>query len=307
MRRISSQLNLKDYRSAIQLDQIYEWNYFHSLTDEERMEIIGILVNQLADESNIILNGERNVTYLEKRQLLRALLNVRAPKPLKFSLLQPLNRLLQAETYEKEIIKASSLKPVSETIPCTHVENMDKVVLWQGDITHLEIDAIVNAANNQMLGCFEPLHLCIDNAIHSAAGPQLREDCQTIMRIQGERERTGEAKITRAYNLPSKFVLHTVGPIVPQGKMVNAKQQEELASCYISCLELASQVEDIKYIAFCAISTGVFGFPKKEAAEIAVNVVNEWLANHPNRFERIIYCVFSEEDYSEYVRAFQGK
>lgn len=307
MRKISPQLGLKDYRSAIQLDQAYELKDFQPLSNSERVEIIGSLVNWLANEANIITNGKKEADYQGKRQLLRALLNLRASKPLELTLLHQLNRLLKAEAHEKGIIKVSSLKPISATIPYTHVENGDKFVLWQGDITHLEIDAIVNAANNQMLGCFEPLHSCIDNAIHSAAGPQLREDCQTIMRIQGERERTGEAKVTRAYNLPSKFVLHTVGPIVPQGTIVNANQKEKLSSCYVSCLELASQIENIKCIAFCAISTGVFGFPKKEATEIAVNTVSKWLAKNPNRFEKILYCVFSEEDYCEYVSVFQRK
>lgn len=307
MRKIYSKLNLKDYRSAVQLDQVYELRDFQLLSNSERVEVIGSLVNCLANEANIITNREKKADYQEKRQLLRALLNVRAPKPLDLDLLHQLNRLLQAEAHEKGIIKAISLKPISQTIPCTHGENREKFVLWQGDITHLEIDAIVNAANNQMLGCFEPLHSCIDNAIHSAAGPQLREDCQTIMRIQGKPEKTGHAKITRAYNLPSKYVLHTVGPIVPQGTMVNTRKKEELASSYVSCLELASQIKNIKSIAFSAISTGVFGFPKKEAAEIAVNVVNNWLAKNPNQFKQILYCVFGEEDYREYVRVFQGK
>lgn len=179
--------------------------------------------------------------------------------------------------------------------------------MWQGDITRLEIDAIVNAANNQMLGCFQPLHACIDNAIHSAAGPQLREDCYTIMRLQGAKEKTGTAKVTRAYNLLSKYVLHTVGPIVMRGTAVTDKQRFELVSSYTACLEVAKRVESIKTIAFCAISTGVFGFPKKEAAEIAVNTVMNWLQENPRSFEKIVFCVFSEEDYQIYYDVFQSK
>lgn len=151
----------------------------------------------------------------------------------------------------------------------------DKFVLWQGDITQLNADAIVNAANKYMLGCFQPLHACIDNAIHSAAGPQLREDCETIMSNQKESEMTGGAKITRGYNLPAKFDLHTVGPIVPKGTELTEKQKAELASCYQACLEVANEIGGIKTIAFCAISTGVFGFPKPDAANIAIKTVND--------------------------------
>jgi O-acetyl-ADP-ribose deacetylase (regulator of RNase III) len=177
-------------------------------------------------------------------------------------------------------------------------------VLWQGDITQINADAIVNAANKYMLGCFQPLHACIDNAIHSAAGPQLREDCDVIMSFQGELEETGGAKITRGYNLPAKFVVHTVGPIVPKGTELTEIQKAELASCYKSCLEVANEIGEIKTIAFCAISTGVFGFPKPEAAIIAVETINEWLNTHPNYFEKIIFNVFSEEDYKEYLNVF---
>ena len=176
--------------------------------------------------------------------------------------------------------------------------------MWQGDITKLHTDAIVNAANKQMLGCFQPLHACIDNAIHSTSGPQLRDDCEIIMSTQGELEETGNAKITRAYNLPSRFVLHTVGPIVQSGTMLTEQQKDELASCYISCLEVANEIENIKTIAFCAISTGVFGFPKSEAAHIAVNTVNKWLTTYPNHIEKIIFNVFSEGDYQEYLKVF---
>lgn len=157
-----------------------------------------------------------------------------------------------------------------------------------------------------MLGCFQPFHACIDNAIHSAAGPQLREDCNMIMSIQGESEATGGAKITRGYNLPSKFVLHTVGPIVPKGTELTEQQKTELASCYRSCLDLANEIAEIKTIAFCAISTGVFGFPKPKAAGIALRTVNEWLNTNSNHhFENIIFNVFSDEDYREYLNVFR--
>jgi O-acetyl-ADP-ribose deacetylase (regulator of RNase III) len=156
-----------------------------------------------------------------------------------------------------------------------------------------------------MLGCFEPLHNCIDNVIHSAAGPLLREDCKTIMDIQGTRENTGDAKITRAYNLPSSYVLHTVGPIIT-GTDVSELHKEQLASCYKSCLSLAAQIKEIKSIAFPCISTGVFNFPQSLAAKIAVRTVNEWLENHSHSFTHVVFNVFLKEDYSCYARIFWG-
>ena len=132
----------------------------------------------------------------------------------------------------------------------------------------------------------------------------MRDDCEIIMSEQGELEETGNAKITRAYNLPSRYVLHTVGPVVPKGTTLTEQQKKELASCYISCLELASEIKNIKTIAFCAISTGVFGFPKSEAAHIAVNTINQWITAHPNHFEKIIFNVFSDGDYKEYLSVF---
>ena len=149
-----------------------------------------------------------------------------------------------------------------------------RIILWQGDITRLDADAIVNAANSQLLGCFRPGHNCIDNVIHSAAGLQLREECAEIMRRQGHEEPTGQAKITGGYNLPAKYVLHTVGPIIME--RVTEEDCELLASCYRSCLKLAEE-NSLKSVAFCCISTGVFRFPKEEAARIAVSTVRESL------------------------------
>jgi O-acetyl-ADP-ribose deacetylase (regulator of RNase III) len=169
--------------------------------------------------------------------------------------------LLQHELKEKSLTDSSALLPVSKRFPGNRLKNPDLIFLWKGDITSLRVDAIVNAANDRMLGCFQPMHNCIDNVIHSAAGPLLREDCKIIMDMQGRREDTGDAKITRGYNLPARFVIHTVGPII-RGDEVAQYQKEELASCYISSLTLAAQIRDIKSIAFPCISTGVFNFPQ---------------------------------------------
>ncbi|MBM7651224.1 protein-ADP-ribose hydrolase [Neobacillus cucumis] len=266
--------------------------------------MIDDLITALLREPNVPGDVEIPSDYNAKRSLLRALLNIRAPKPLNDEIVEKIDSLLQWELNEKGTVDVVKLESVVSRAPANPFSQSAKFILWQGDITRLNADAIVNAANKQMLGCFQPLHACIDNAIHSAAGPQLRGDCELIMSSQGELEETGNAKITRAYNLPSHYVLHTVGPIVPKGTTLTNQKRDELASCYISCLQLANEIEDIKTIAFCAISTGVFGFPKTEAAHIAVKTVNQWLLDHSNRIEKIIFNVFSKEDYNEYLNVF---
>jgi O-acetyl-ADP-ribose deacetylase (regulator of RNase III) len=172
-----------------------------------------------------------------------------------------------------------------------------RLVLWQGDITRLDADAIVNAANSQLLGCFRPGHNCIDNVIHSAAGLQLREECAALMRAQGHEEPTGRAKLTGGYNLPAKHVLHTVGPIIEGA--VTAEDRALLASCYRACLDLAAE-KGLRSVAFCCISTGVFRFPKQRAAEIAVRTVRQWLAGHEGAMERVIFNVFNDKDRERY-------
>ena len=163
--------------------------------------------------------------------------------------------------------------------------------VWQGDITRLKVDAIVNAANSELLGCFIPLHGCIDNAIHSAAGIQLRDACYRIMRAQGHEEATGTAKITPGFNLPAKYVIHTVGPIIPDGQPTS-EQEEQLASCYRSCLDIAEDY-GLRSIAFCCISTGVFHFPRRRAAEIAVETVRSYPKKN---IDTIIFNTFKDED-----------
>ncbi len=177
--------------------------------------------------------------------------------------------------------------------------------VWRGDITRLAVDAIVNAANAGLLGCFIPGHACIDNAIHNAAGPRLREDCARIIEIQGQAEKSGDAKITRAYHLPCRFVLHTVGPIVAGGR-VDPDDERTLAACYRSCLELAATKPPVRSLAFCAISTGVFGYPKDLAACVAVRTVARWLRERPQTFDLVVFCVFSDADERAYERAMAG-
>lgn len=222
------------------------------------------------------------VDFVSQRRLLRSLMNVRPPKPLQKEYLILQEELLSEERNEKGIVDVMTLPSTDDA----------RIILWQGDITRLKVDAIVNAANREMLGCFFPCHGCIDNAIHSAAGLQLRQECYLLMREQGFEEPTGCAKITKGYNLPSKYVLHTVGPII--NGALTQKGCEELASCYRSCLTLAAE-HGLGSVAFCCISTGEFHFPHQEAAEIAVRTVKDFLRANM-KIQKIVFNVFKEED-----------
>ena len=184
-------------------------------------------------------------------------------------------------------------------------ETKGKLMLWQGDITTLEVDAIVNAANSKLLGCFIPHHNCIDNVIHSAAGVQLRLECDRIMKTQGHDEEVGKAKITDAYNLPSAHVIHTVGPQIPSGSMPSKRDCDDLASCYRSCLEIASY-NRLESVAFCCISTGVFNFPQDLAAQIAIKTVDEYLKSNETTLNHVIFNVFTDRDYLIYKEYFNG-
>lgn len=227
-----------------------------------------------------------------KRVLLRSLMNVRMPSPLPDRLMDIQDEELAEQSREKGVVDLGSI-PVSPLNP--------RLRLWQGDITRLRVDAIVNAANSQMLGCFVPMHRCIDNAIHSAAGMQLREECAAIMREQGHDEPAGQAKITCGYNLPAKWVIHTVGPIV-YGDYPTGRDCRLLADCYRNCLAVADE-RGLESVAFCCISTGEFRFPQDKAAEIAVAAVSEYLATHPAaRLDAIVFNVFKDSDYNIYKK-----
>ena len=221
-----------------------------------------------------------------QRKLLRALMNVRPPMPLDENFLRLQDEILSEEVKERGIVKLSEIPDVEKNIK-----------IWQGDITRLEVDAIVNAANSALLGCFIPLHKCIDNAIHSAAGLQLRDACK---KISDGNEPTGKAKITPAFNLPSKFVIHTVGPIIPINREPNQTEKNLLASCYESCLKVAAE-KNLRSIAFCCISTGEFHFPNKLAAEIAVETVRKFLSK--NNLV-VVFNVFKDLDLEIYQKLF---
>lgn len=222
-----------------------------------------------------------------QKRLLRSLMNIRPPKMIPREFLNIQDEYLQEEQKQKKIVSLAELSPVGE-----------EIYLWQGDITALKVDGIVNAANNALLGCFIPCHGCIDNAIHSAAGIQLRLECSRIMTAQRTSEPTGKAKITQAYNLPCRYVLHTVGPII-RGK-VTKRDCDLLAGCYRSCLELADNY-GLKSVAFCCISTGEFHFPNEKAAEIAIETVKNYKKENQSRLE-VVFNVFKSTDYEIYKR-----
>ena len=235
-----------------------------------------------------------------KRDLFRALRNVREPKPVSEEFLRLQDEELQAQLQKKGIVELVDIMDVGRDAPW-HVSTGKQLLLWQGDITRLRVDAIVNAANAQMLGCFHPLHRCIDNAIHSAAGVQLREECHRLMLQQGHLEPTGRAKITKAYNLPCKYVIHTVGPIIPNG-IPTESQKEQLASCYRNIMACADE-NGLESVAFCCISTGEFRFPNQLAAEIAVQTVKDYLNAHPDcSVRQVVFNVFKDEDRDIYQR-----
>ncbi|MDE6596089.1 MAG: protein-ADP-ribose hydrolase [Oscillospiraceae bacterium] len=215
----------------------------------------------------------------ERFRLLRSLMNIRPPKPVSEEFLAVQDEFLKEEISSKGVTDIADLTPKE-----------DGIYLWKGDITTLKCGAIVNAANSQMLGCFQPCHNCIDNAIHTFAGVQLRLECAEIMKRQNCEEPTGSAKITSAYNLPCGNIIHTVGPIV-SGRLTE-KHCSQLESCYVSCLETAVR-NNVRSIAFCCISTGVFGFPQKEAAEIAVKTVRKFQKNYDIE---VIFNVFRQDD-----------
>ncbi len=247
---------------------------------QRRQYLLRALLQERGQEDRPLPEGAE-----DQKRLLRALMNVRAPAPLSRDFFTVQDAYLREAIAEKGITRPADLTPVDGDL-----------YLWQGDITTLACDAIVNAANSGMTGCYRPNHSCIDNCIHTFSGIQLRLKCAEIMEAQGHEEPTGQAKITPAYNLPGKYVIHTVGPIVDGA--LTREHRELLASCYRACLDVAAE-RRCESIAFCCISTGVFGFPKRAAAEIAVGTVKDWKRESGSGI-RVIFNVFGNEDLAIY-------
>ena len=257
----------------------------------DRIENIDFCIRYLLEQNHT--QADIPTTLAEKQRLLRALMNIWEPQPLGEEFLRAQDTELQAQLQDKGVVKIENSKL--------------KIEIWQGDITRLRVDAIVNAANSCGLGCWHPLHACIDNAIHSAAGLQLRQECNNVLR--GDEMATGDAIITPGYNLPSQYVIHTVGPIISDG-VPTPEQERQLADCYRNTLALA-EANGCHSIAFCCISTGEFRFPNRRAAEIAVQTVKEYTStyalthSHNNAFT-VVFNVFKDIDYDIY-RQLLGK
>ena len=250
---------------------------------QRRLFLIQSLLKERPEYRDLSIPSESD----SQRQLLRGLMNIRAPQRTDAEFLKTQDAYLQGETAAKGITDIAGLTPIQPGL-----------YLWQGDITTLKCDAIVNAANSGMTGCYIPNHRCIDNAIHTYAGVELRLACAELMEQQGHPEPTGQAKITPAFNLPCRYVLHTVGPII-DGR-VTKEDKELLASCYRSCLELAAE-NGLESVAFCCISTGEFHFPNDLAAEIAVRTVKEFLKKQTS-VKKVIFNVFKDLDKAIYEK-----
>ena len=264
------------------------------LTQEQRLtELVEAFKTDSVDYKDLETPGDGE----GKRRLLRSLMNIRMPRHMSAETLQLQDAYLRERAEEKGIVTLEEI-PVKEGV----------ISLWQGDITRLAADAVVNAANSQMLGCFVPMHTCIDNCIHTFAGVQLRAECDRQMRQLRAKhgsdyeQPTAVPMLTDAYNLPAKKVIHVVGPIV-SGRLTPALEQD-LADCYSNTLDLCAE-NGLRSVAFCCISTGVFRFPPERAAQIAVKTVRQWLAEHDGVMDRVIFNVFSDKSRSIYERLFQ--
>lgn len=255
--------------------------------EEERVWLIRYLLDENTEYKDISIPSDASNQW----RLLRSLMNVRPAESIGEDFLSVQDGFLQEETRRKGVTDISSLEPVEGNL-----------YLWQGDMTTLRCDAIVNAANSGMTGCYVPCHGCIDNAIHTYAGVQLRLECSEIMRKQGHEEETGKAKMTRGWNLPSSHVIHTVGPIVYTAKPT-AEDRRLLSSCYRSCLSLADE-NNLGSIAFCCISTGEFHFPNYEAAKIAIETVRDYLRKTGSSI-KVVFNVFKDEDKRIYEGLFR--
>lgn len=261
------------------------------------MKKLDYLIEYLLRE-NVEVRIDRIPTDVnDKKNLYRGLCNIREPKTISKEYLRIEKEYLQEELKKKNITKVEDIHPISQTIKESNLENKDKICLWQGDITTLQIDSIVNAANSRGLGCFVPCHKCIDNQINTFAGVELRLECNEIMKEKEYFLDIGKAFITKGYNLPSKYIIHTVGPIIYN--KVTSLEERQLANCYTNSLELAVE-NNIRTIAFPCISTGEFRFPKDEACKIAIVAVEKFLKEHIQDFDKIIFNVYGEEDYKIY-------
>ncbi len=264
------------------------------MTQEERLNY---LVEEFKEDSGRYRNLETPEDTEGKKRILRSLMNIRMPRHMDAGVIEVQDEYLKERILENGIVTLSDIPTIADK-GSTHAF-ADKLSVWQGDITRLAVDAIVNAANSQMLGCFVPMHTCIDNCIHTFAGVQLRAECSRQMNQLRERygsdyeQPTAVPILTDAYNLPAGKIIHSAGPIVQYE--LTPELEKDLADCYQNTLDMCLE-HGLKSVAFCCISTGVFHFPNKRAAQIAVQTVEAWLVQNPGCVERVIFNVFKDED-----------
>lgn len=274
---------------------------YEKSAQEQRLDF---LVEQFKADSVQYKDMETPESIEEKRCVLRSLMNIRLPKKMPQQVLSVQDEYLLKRAEEKGIVRVKDVPTIASALNSSHV-HADALSIWQGDITRLACDAILNAANSQMLGCFVPMHLCIDNCIHTFAGIQLREECSRQMdqlraRYGSDYEQpTAVPMLTDAYNLPAKKIIHIVGPIV-RGRL-SPLLEKELADCYRNTLNMCL-ANGLKNVALCCISTGEFHFPNERAAEIAVKTVSDWLSAHEGKIERVIFNVFKDQDREYYEK-----
>lgn len=273
----------------------------------KQQERLDFLLEKLKEDSVQYKNLQVEENETAKKEAVRSLMNIRMPRYIDRKILKVQDEFLQNQTFEKGIVTLDMISTVKEQYGSNN-PLADKISIWQGDMTRLKVDAIVNAANSALLGCFVPCHRCIDNAIHSGAGMELREECNKIMNQRkikygtNYEEPTGTATITEAYNLPCKKVIHTVGPICYFG--LNDELCNDLKNCYESVLNCCAE-NGLKTVAFCCISTGEFRFPNKEAAVIAKDTVERFLMKKENNIERVIFCVYKDLDREIYDKLYK--
>ena len=276
------------------------------MKEMSQTERLNYLVEEFKEDSIQYKDMETPKDTEGKKRILRSLMNIRMPRHMDAGVIEVQDEYLKERILENGIVTLSDIPTIADK-GSTHAF-ADKLSVWQGDITRLAVDAIVNAANSQMLGCFVPMHTCIDNCIHTFAGIQLRAECNRQMnRLRAKygsdyEQPTAVPMLTDGYNLPAKKVIHIVGPIVTE-RLTKALEQD-LADCYKNTLDLCLE-NGLHSVAFCCISTGVFRFPNKRAAEIAVQTVTEWLSEHPDAMERVIFNVFKDEDKTYYETELQ--
>ncbi len=257
------------------------------------MENIDYLIKYLLNDNPQVVVKKEAEDINEKIGLYRSLCNIREARSISDEYIKKEHEFLEALLKNSKVTHVNTIESISKTGLDNNLSNPDKIALWKGDITKLEIGAIVNAANSRGLGCFIPGHICIDNQIHTFAGIPLRLECSKIMKTMNNNLPTGESFITKAYSLPSDYVIHTVGPII--NNSVEEYQKEQLANCYTSSLKLAIK-NNIRTVAFPCISTGVFKFPKQLAAKIAVNTVDKFISENPDSFDLIVFDLYDDTD-----------